>query len=964
MINFSPAQSLLQNLILPEDSIIDAEKAWKTTAEEVVRGLSKYAGTSKAFTEYVKLQDRYLSIARYCDDATRLIGFHAARQDATLIELMAIDPHIMREYAEPWGESAHKGFFFLDNEAPKDSDNEAQRFPIFTYNANFNIGHPIILSAGRSEISGHLAYFTKVAAGEITSTSQLNEPMDIGNFLNELQVNFRQDTSKSSNLQSAFERLILAGGAPHMKQQLALSRLIGLMKRKNFHNPEAAIKNACIDNDLDKELSFFIAHMKFLANNPAFLNPVRQQITDAYVCFTEVEDTLSALQRSRGFHKRDKDLRGGELEDLNALIEVHVLNSCLQLCKLPIKINYVTLSLRMFNFVRQFDRNLLKAPLLHPRSAMMLHSSQLFDQHKDEMTKVVANAIAFARAIPENKTIAHSEIDRFERDFGDVLTSTRNTFLHSAADSEDERARMVQAIDRIVSSAEEEHHEKWSEIRLQLSSQLSSQVSSVGSIFREKSSSLANSAWTAYQQFASDEDRTDNIHVNLRIFRDEVGEGARLVVMPLQGSYRYKFIIYNTDVVKLFESHGDHEFRKITIGVFLKTIDSEEFEEHENALLSKKRIAIRFFSRAVFAASRGQWTLAESLATQAIEMLEEENLDNSDPALEGEVTKARAQLTLQELFFLRHMCRRAVAQGSDPYRGKLAWLRRAAQDLFESSRLTIEVPRKYSPYETEFNPTSLRQALAAIGLQIEWMVSLYEKTGNFAPIKLLYPTYNSDIAWSDIGLDKSLEPETDNFLFEFSSLIRNKIKNIYNELQKSGSDLHKEEDWRYLLLRAESMPLLIQACVDISLLPETCIKSEHYNDNSENLFEVARLLDEHKDWIAIERTEDGFLDVDKSPNPFLSALISAANIRQRVSFDPERNCWLISNQSELYASFAKLDGNCNFLDPYGFPRAVIKAIKKKYVPALLEHMTNNYSNLHSIDSELFDAVPEAGEFGI
>lgn len=964
MSDLSPAQSLLQDLLLSKNSIAAAKTAWSATSTEVVSGLTDRDGRRPTFSNYVELKDRYLSIARYCVDANRLISFHAGREDASFNELMAIDPHLMRAYAESWDPNSHTGFFFLNSEAPTSWDNEAQRFPIFTYTTNFSTVSPIILDAGRSEVSGQLAYFTKVAAGEEVAAKRADEPMDIGQFLGELESSFLIDKSSEEDLQSAFERLVLAGGAPQMKQQLALSRLIGLMKREAFLPPEMAIRNECTGGEYSSELDFFSARMRFLRNNPAFLNPVRQQITSAYQEFKKTEEYIPQCAELRGFQKWEGELRGGELDDLNALIEVHILNSCLRLCGLPVQVNYVTLSLRMFNFVRQFNDNEFRVPLLHPRSAMMLHSSQLFDQHKDEMTRVVTNAIAFASAIPKNKTITHGEIDRFDNDFGDALKSTRNTFLHSAADTPDERERMIHAIDRIVGKSEENHKNKWREIRVELSSQLSSQVESVGTLFSEESSSLANSAWYAYRDFATNKERNENINVFIRIFRDHNGNGARLVVMPLEGPYRYAFIVHNAETVKLFERENDDQFKKISIGEFLSVIDGKEPLNGTDDIVDCKRDAIRFFARAIFSASHSQWPLAESLSTQAIEMLEGFDLKTAGDNSENDAIKVRAQLMLQELYFLRHLCRRAVAQSSDPYRGKSSWLKRASKDLRESSRLTIVVPKEYAPYETATNPVSLRQALAAVGLEIEWLVNTSHRKLPKQPLEVLEPTQNPEIAWADEDFVEGRAAYPGSALFEFAKTIRDKINHIRTSLLEGETSKHKEEDWRYLLLRSEVMILLIRACVDADLLPAEFINGDKDSDTSEEILKIAQEFDRHRDWIEVRRSGDEYFDVERSPNPFLSALISAANIRQRVSYDVNSQRWLVDNPSELLAAFAKMDGNCNSLDPRGFPRAVIRAIKKKYAPALCAHIRSQYSEEFDADAELFDAVPQAEDFGL
>lgn len=97
-----------------------------------------------------------------------------------------------------------------------------------------------------------------------------------------------------------------------------------------------------------------------------------------------------------------------------------------------------------------------------------------------------------------------------------------------------------------------------------------------------------------------------------------------------------------------------------------------------------------------------------------------------------------------------------------------------------------------------------------------------------------------------------------------------------------------------------------------------------------------------------------YKDVDLGPNPFLRALISAANIRQRVTYDEEMEGWSVNNPSKLYAAFANLDAHCHSLDPFGFPRSVIRAVKKKYAKALCQQIRSQYSEEYDEESYLID----------
>lgn len=966
---------LMDNLLVSNNAILEAKRRWRRTSEEIEKGLevSEGLGVRAHIRNYRDLHDRYISIARYCDDAERLISFHSSSDLSNQVELSAIDPHLLTAYSEPWNNRAHSGFRFFWGEGNNWAPHEL-RFPVFTYAGLFQRSPAVLLDAGRSELSETLSYYVKMAEDRGNHPAE-GERFDLDGFVKELSTTFEKPPTGSDVEATFFERLMLAGGQPRLRQRLSIARLVGVMKSSNFLSPEMSVRKAVVEVAQGGNADEFYAYSSFIRNNPAILNDVRERLMYAYREFREA--SKASFDNSGENSDGDITLRGGELHDLNAIIEIHVLNTCLKLSKVPVQLNYVTLSLRMYDFVRQFDKSELLVPILHPRSSIMLHNSEIFAKHREEMALVVSNAIAFGHSIPEDGTITHEEIDRFESEFGDTLEATKNTFVHALADSHDERQEIVRSIDRIVANGSDFAVSEWTKIKAYLESHLELQVQAVGELFSTHSKELADQAWNAYEEFALLEDRSKRSIVLARRFEDKSADVNRLVLLPIGGAYRYLFSIHNEAAIKCFENIPSDSFEPISLKALASRLESSLPSGSRDTLLGRKSTSLKYFMRSVFAASHGQWALAEALATRAHDCFEPDDLNLTEMKEADAKAVSRAMQCDIEVLFLRHLCRRALAYSNGPGRGRNIWLKKSAEDLKASAQLGLLLPSSLVANKTEFDATSVRQALAAFALQIEWLTR--QTSLDVAnPLDCL-PSVSASkdtptpVAWADLCLSGEAVINAPNLFRNAGLKLVERIGSIRAAVTNGKADGHSVENWRYFHARAMTMVLTMDACVDSGLL------SDDYGagadqDTSINFEQAVLSWREHEAWEnrliqklsgdpqetkALE-SEDVKVGLEREVvagrNPFAAALLSAHRARTIATFTADEGSWSVTDPAGLLSAFSNMDVNCNELNPFGFPRRVIRSVKEKYAEALIHQLRLEYVQPVNTDADTFGDI--------
>ena len=232
---------LRQRLLLPANEVREAERGWLRTSRAVAEGLEVRGRNQGTSSEFTRLKVRYLSIARYCSDARKLLDFHRFDNDAEDLKdriIFTIDPHLLSAYSEPWHEGAHKGFFFLKNEETELSEEQKQQFAVLCYRSVFNSGSLAMLDSGRSEISRILAYFERSLDADRQELGKSQRV--ISELLADLHAAYVLENDKLSGidaikyLQQAFDNLMQIGGGPLLRQRLRLARLVQLMKSSSL----------------------------------------------------------------------------------------------------------------------------------------------------------------------------------------------------------------------------------------------------------------------------------------------------------------------------------------------------------------------------------------------------------------------------------------------------------------------------------------------------------------------------------------------------------------------------------------------------------------------------------------------------------------------------------------------------------------------------------------------------------
>lgn len=963
-----------EKLELEKPIVESALRSSKATTDALIRGLQQeHKKEEVKFSRFTALNDRYLSVERYCSDAKRLIEFHDPTQDAEenrKRNAFAIDAHILRAYAEPWDEGKHLGFEFFSNERLVKATGNGPRVPAFVYGSFFNIrNRSSILEAGRSDISDMVAHF------ESNWVDTSRSSYASAQFLKDLEIAYAaEDRRKGSRnaLARAFDKLMLFGGGMHLRQGFSLARLTQLLRACRFSSPEHAIRGALRDQGYsDDRIKAYSDLVRHLVNDPTQLKQARDILTDAYKRWRDINlhDAIKNLLPN------PKTLRRGEINDLNAILEIHLHNTCLDHLGLDVRLNYVTLSNRLFNFLRHFDKKLLRVPLLHPRTAIMFDNSSMFEECSPAINQVLTNAVAYGTSIPSDRKITVGELDEFERTLSEPLTKIRNTFLHTAADSPEDRTRMINTA-RMMFSGSDELDQETQRVERALAAvekTLESQVVQVAKIYNEDSGNLAQSAWNAYVKYAVGNENKKGVDIVWRQFR--CGETLRTTCLPVGGSYRYLFALHNSSIqdalrsrAKKIASHAESDdvFSVLDIDDFLDLVGEVKDEEVDtpSELLKRKNRAFKLFMRAIFAASYKQWPLAHSLATQAHRSFVEAYIEVEENSPLRDL-QARAAQVDQEILFLRHLCRRAMAEASEAGRPRLRWLKEAADDLHKSARYTLDVPREYSDHTTELSPMSLRQALASIGLQIEFAI-VAKEVDDVGHFNKLPHSQSPTIAWGKLPAFKPDSIVSISDLYEACCKLEERVRSEFSAMKdRAEESSHSAQFWRYFLLRCFSMRFLLDACFDIGVFPE--VPEFDAENNKESLHEVVIHHRIYRRWVASmslaahSKSFDGemfkggellidpdnardmeYRDIKIDTNPFFRALLSASSIKANATFSEDEEQWAIKSPPELLGAFARMDANCNELDMFGFPRSVIRMVKKKYAPAVTFQLSQEY----------------------
>lgn len=962
---------------LSEQDIADAEAGWRGTLEALERGIECRKQTSRR-QQIHSNHDRYTGLARYCDDARDLIAHYAANDtgdhfDQVPHTIFAIDPHLMTAYAEYWRD-IHKGFYFLHREKNA-GEEESYGFSttkdmLSVYEAVQKDFKVALLDSGRAELSELVAYMSETDA---RSESVPDEKKALLETLKELLEKSRSPEidDPSEYLADSFNRLVELRGTPALRQNVASARVRGILSRGNFFNPEGCLRQTIgqAANEATKaKLEQFSKLQRELRSNPGLLNASRNKFSKAYDIYREIYDIGQSNRKDAPAYKR---WRPGELHDVNAIFEVHVLNASLEIVGLPHSFRYVTLSPRMYDFVRQFDRGAMYARLIHPRTAVVYAQNELAREHAAALALALGNAVAFGSEIPKDLSIRESELDRFEEMLGKLIASTRHALSYSMPARSEGRDNIIMSLDGYFGWTPEEVDEVgYADVREEINGALSRTVTEVGESFDVQAHTLTQPLIETYADFLKDIG-SDQAYVALR--RVEFKDGtARFTVIPITGGFRHLFVLHNKSLAN-WDWDLDVSPERLaafkagkSIAVGMNTLlgnvadaAKKSFRDSDSdSLVSRKAKATEYFLRACFAASNREWTLVLALTTQATEALlarsetysETDIPESCNPAIDGldpaEVEdRAKAAQINREILFLRHLAKRAIAKVADVPRRRATWLRKSADDLRMSAQYTVEFSGPITEFETPFSPISIRQAMAATALQIEYFAVHAERQNEpVVPIAPLPKTTRTGIAWHDIEILNSNELLLDRreFLKELGSasvVIEARAHECFESVE-NFPDIYNKDYWRFIYLRAASLKLVISA------LRFVFRDIEWEIDISKQVLDTVRsLLRDHRSFVEkILKDAEAESSHRTSDNPFTEGLLAVHDLIGSVQFlsRPEGPTARITDLGDALAAFAQIEKVCNRLQRYGFPREVLRASKRQFAGPICEYLQTEY----------------------
>lgn len=748
-------QQDLENLVLDvqaklsigRSALASAQTVWRDTKNALLSGYDKGEKPSTV----VALGDEFLSARRFCDDARELLAFHnlkhasdpASRPSPTVssteeVEFFAIDAHLLRAFAQHGStvdlRRLHRGFSHFPSEPYENEDQDSVRYRMFVYNSVFRDDYATLLTSSRQEITNTIAFLSdEVLRAEKANDGGLEQKLI--SLLDELEVaaQIAKFTKSSEWLKKSFLDIVRTSGALLGRQTLALARYLRVLRENNFQLPEALLQKFVGHHSQSREKAELATRLvQHFRKNPSLAAGSLKELVECYRVFVEE----SELGERRTVSQDHLIIRGGELDDLRALHEVRLINACFDVAGLSTSVRYVTLSSRIFNFTRAFDRTILRVPLVHPRNAFMFREEEALEKHLPHITDVCASPASSAHWMVGDGRITKHEILQFEKQFKHQQEAVQHTFIHTFFDEPHEIKELEADIRHVFNGLPDAQKSRLEIVLVRLLESYRIRPEEAYGRFEQESDSLAEAGWRAYWSWQ------DNKVAMLAHFiegrHDSGAVQSRLVCLPLSERYRNLFVIHDERICTDLRSR--HPGEKLFWLNFKEVLmASEKAASKVGIQASRADKAVVHYLRALVAASNGDGTMCFSQVRQGREKLAltvtdsesietaasffgfsvESLTDRGNPQM---VENSRLVLLDQELLYLNHMAMRILSEASGAVARRIGWLERAAKDLRKSAKLTLALPEVMANYRTSLNPISVRQSLAAASLIIAFLV--------------------------------------------------------------------------------------------------------------------------------------------------------------------------------------------------------------------------------------------------
>lgn len=937
----APPASPLQKTIgfgLPEASIENARDEWRRINQALFAGVQEGEGV-----RHYELRRRYTGIRRLTAEARRMMLLPTTQQDINVI--YAVDPHLIRDYCVYWDSTSFQGLDFLDGEWRREEENERTQYAVYLTGSILRVPNLICLESGRSEIGEMLAKFLARPKSDPDPVSDshvdgfekaLDEILPVAKTSARLGVS---PSDISDFILQKFEALIGAGGIPLMQQHLSAARLIQVLRSGALRAPFHAMQDVVPA----KERAALSAAQTAFMRASADAESVRAGKMTFYRAYT----SLAREARQSRLSQKLANLRPGELFNIDALYELHVLNNILESHGVSYKVQYITASGALFDFVSAFNKDNLNLELIHPRHVFFFQDRPRA-QNLDKFQAVFGGPNAFGEAVLDDDVIKIEEIEQFETNYVDLLREVRSSNSFATVEGNNERMALAEVMRQFAEKQAPGVRERLLQKLQNIAEHLALASEAVRDAFAATAGDLSVQAFEAYKRFVDNlAGKSRKRLVLVRAFGAEPSADpqaiSRVVCLLIGGGFRHIVKIYHPKAIQRLGA-SVAEVNPIDLALFVDLI--KEVEADQSGLIAEGQPGGRDdvarslpdFVRAVYSLVEREWLLAQSFCDSALDKLE--GVKATDPAtlqrVEGDGPEARRRLMLHEVLLLRHYARRGIAANHVASSYRLRWMQIAADDLYRAGSFLLSVDDSYG-FTTSYEPNSVRLALAAFGFALEWAELLHHeepaRRTNLGGRTLLPKTSIEDIVWRDLGtltgpyLDHSKgEPDVAGLSTDLDTL-NARISAILSDLEQEKSQpRHSQEFWRFIKLRGLEIRSLLDLMGLLGVMPLDAGRNLGSSTDS-----FADLLLRHESFVrGLESGGETGEETQRSVHPFSEFLVTAHQLLALREGDVGKRSEVTKlRRAELLLSLSRLDAS---LGSTGFPRSISRHLLSTFGP--------------------------------
>ncbi|MCG8430558.1 MAG: hypothetical protein MJA29_05265, partial [Candidatus Omnitrophica bacterium] len=351
------------------------------------------------------------------------------------IRVFAVDPHLLTAYSQYWERGTFKGFGFFPQEW--ESDQGLYEYAVFVIGTMLFENDLILLDAGREELARTVQSFILASPKPESGKGPDRASVFIDNLRSiakSLDSNNEPEADKLLEyFVQQFQNLVRAGGIPLLRGYLGQNRLRNLLHRSKLYSARYLIGRSLREDQSKAEMGNFTVSFDRLItevkSDRARYQKARNRLSYAYRVFRETsqisDDVEDGVDHETPLPEGLR-FRYGEVEDVDAIFEVHLLNCCLALIAPEIDIAYVSQSIRMYDFCSGFRSGLLRSNLVHPRLFQYFKGEEFFLNHKNSFDQIVSSVLGIVQNVTENNMITEEELEMFERQCKEPMYNIRS----------------------------------------------------------------------------------------------------------------------------------------------------------------------------------------------------------------------------------------------------------------------------------------------------------------------------------------------------------------------------------------------------------------------------------------------------------------------------------------------------------------------------------------------------------